>query len=1212
VKIPLGRARPGCRLRRLSTMIACPSCGAENPPEARFCANCGHALSAICSKCGAQLNPDAQFCHVCGQPVAEVAPAEERKLVTVLFADVTGSTGLGERLDAERLKEVMGAYFAAMREEIEAEGGTVEKFIGDAVMAAFGVPAAHEDDTARALRAATRMRRRLEELNAKLSSSHGIALEIRIGVNTGEVVAVTEPRPGEGMVTGDAVNIAARLEQTAEPGQTLVAERTARASRGFLFADAGPLRLKGKGQAVPALLLVGERGGEERGVPGLHAPLVGREHELGLLHALYDRVSSESRPHLVTIYGDAGVGKSRLVAEFLGEAERRDPVPLLVRGRCLPYGEGVTYSPLAEILKSLAGVLDTDPSDLTIEKIRKLGRELMAEGLATDPTRATAALAYTVGVEDPDAPMRDLPPRQVRLETHAAWRSFFSALARDRPVIAVVEDIHWADPAMLDLLEELADRLQGPVQLLCPARLELTERRATWGGGKRSFSSIYIDPLSRDEADRLVGFLLTVEDLPPSIHDRILARAEGNPFFLEEIVRHLIDEGGILREGGRWRAGTAIAEVVIPDTVQAVLAARIDLLAPEEKRALRFAAVVGRVFWTGPVARLLDQPRDEIEEVLDRLEVRELVESRLSSSMGGDREYIFKHILTRDVAYESLPRRERWPAHGRVATWIEETAGQRQREFVEQLAHHYSEAYRGAQDELAADHVVRENLRRNAFGFLLKASDDARSKLALTKAERLAEQALIIADGLMERAMALENLGEAYLYDYEGDLAWKTLSEAVEARLASVPVDGMAVARLSARALETPVRNAGLMHAVPPQEETAHLLKIGLSHIHKGDSEELVRLLTMKSFWPWTRSSNQGEPLSESQLLEARQAGEEAAGMALRLGRADLASAALDGVGSYYLERGHYGPGLPVIERRLELAPQVEDPWELQDIFNMAAWFAFHIGHYRDAVRYADEGFERWAVDVPAMAMHCLPWRALARFRLGDWDQFLDDVARTEELLGDRREHPQPFFARHFAAAALVRDVQGDFAGADRYLELLRRLENEMGRPPTLSVPWMAMLLARRGEFGEARSYLAKGEPHGSRGVVLEAHCDVLAEMAAWDEAADLLQESREHAEAAGLLALPLFADRLEGGVALAAGDPASAVPSLRRAADGFAGAGARWEAALTRLSLGEALARAGERIAAQREVDVAVEVFRELRSMRELRQAQDLLGRLG
>ncbi|MGH2726958.1 MAG: AAA family ATPase, partial [Actinomycetota bacterium] len=517
--------------------------------------------------------------------MSESPKAEERKLVTVLFADVTGYTSLGEKLDAERLREVMDAYFTAMRGAIEAEGGTVEKFIGDAVMAVFGAPVAHEDDPTRALRAALGMRERLEALNASLTGSHGLTLEMRIGVNSGEVMATAEPQPGMGLVTGDAVSVAARLEQNAEPGEVLVAERVARATRGFTFAEVGPLALKGKGHAVRALRLIGEqRLAAERGIPGLRAPLVGRLPEMSLLRSIFDRVASERRPHLVTVYGDPGVGKSRIVAEFVQTMETQPSSPLIVSGRCLPYGDGITYWPLAEILKTLTGALDSDPPDVVIDKIRKVGHELLTPDVTDEPATTTAALAYTVGVEDPDVSFRELPPRQVRLEIHAAWRSFFSGLAAENPVVAVIEDIHWADSAMLDLLEELAAKVEGPLLLVCPARPELTQRRASWGGGKRSFSSIFLDPLTEDEAGRLIATLLAIEDIAPDVHERILSRAEGNPFFLEEIIRQLIDEGSIVHESGRWRATAGCGDVQIPDTVQGVLAARIDLLTPEEKR----------------------------------------------------------------------------------------------------------------------------------------------------------------------------------------------------------------------------------------------------------------------------------------------------------------------------------------------------------------------------------------------------------------------------------------------------------------------------------------------------------------------------------------------------------------------------------------------------------------------------------------------------
>ncbi len=546
--------------------------------------------------------------------------------MTILFADVTSSTSLGERLDPERLQEVLATYFGAMREEIEAEGGTVEKFIGDAVMAAFGVPTAHEDDPSRALRAALRMRERLAEVNADLDRRFGVTLQIRTGVNTGEVLAATSPRPGDPMVTGDAVNVAARLEQAADPGAIVVAERTARAARGFRFRELGEQELRGKEQAVAAVMLEERKpDADERGVPGLRAPMVGRDRELELLRSLYERSAEEGQPNLVTIYGDPGVGKSRLVAEFVDWAEGQSVEPTIVRGRCLPYGDGVTYWPLAEILKGLADVRDTDTTEVALERIQRLGRDLITTDVATHPEKATAALAYSVGVEDPAFSFGAMEPREVSLKIHAAWRSLFSSLASRAPVVAVIDDIHWADQVLLDLLEELADRVVGPVFFLCPARPELTERRPGWGGGKRNVSSVGLDPLTASESDRLVGLLLSVADLPGSVHERILERAEGNPFFLEEIVRHLIDEGMIVRDGRHWRATSTIAEVQIPDTVQAVLAARIDLLDPVEKRALQRAAVVGRVFWPGPVGRLLNGDRDRLRSTLDRLEERELV-----------------------------------------------------------------------------------------------------------------------------------------------------------------------------------------------------------------------------------------------------------------------------------------------------------------------------------------------------------------------------------------------------------------------------------------------------------------------------------------------------------------------------------------------------------------------------------------------------------
>ncbi len=1166
-------------------VVICPNCGEENPERARFCLNCA-------------------------TPLAETPSVRERKLVTVLFADVTGSTSLGERLDPERLKDVMSAYFDAMREEIQAEGGTVEKFIGDAVMAAFGVPKAHEDDAARALRAALRMRRRLHALNDDLTLTHGVTLEVRIGINSGEVLAQPTPRPGEGMVTGDAVNVAARLEQAAEPGQVVVSERTAKAARGFTFRDLGPLQLKGKGQVITALELVGDEQGGERGVPGLRAPMVGRDRELHLLSSIYDRVASEGRPHLVTIYGDAGVGKSRLTAEFVDAAGERSPSTSVVRGRCLPYGEGVTYWPLAEILKGYAGVLDSDPPQVALEKLRAAGTDALTADRSTDPARTSAALAYTLGLEDPEFRFSELPPRQVRLETHTAWRVFFSVLGSREPTIVVIEDIHWADNALLDLLEELADRVQASVLFVCPARPELTQRRPTWGGGKRSFSSIFLDPLSPDEADQLVGFLLSVEALPREVHDEILRRAEGNPFFLEEIIRHLIDEGRIVRRGDRWRAASSIGDVVIPDTIQGVLAARIDLLAAEEKKTLQSAAVVGRIFWTGPVGRLLNGDAEQVEDILGRLEDRELVLARLGSSMAGDREYTFKHILTRDVAYDSLPRRDRATAHATVATWIEDTAGERKREFAELLAHHYAQAHRGILEEARAKGDLVEWLRRKAFEYLLLASTDAWSKLVVQKAERLAEHAASIAGTDVERAEALEALGNAYQTNYQGNLAYRYFKEAADIRLAGVPEDTRAIARICARTVEVPLRWPGSMATLPPESEVAPYLEIGLRRAGDEDNEELARLLTGRSFWPYAFPEVAS---GDEAIAEAKEAGERAVAMARRLNRPDLASAALDGLGGILMNQGDDVGALRNAERRVQLIPQLQDPMELGDMYGVAAWTSFHVGHYAESLRYAEEGIR--AGSHPGVQLHCRSWAVVAKTRLGDWDGALAAAGAAERALGDRKESPPGFSWRVFGAAGYIHELRGNRAAADRYLSIIRRMAEQMGSYHS-AAPWILLVLGFRGEFEEARAMLSDYEVLHTgvhRALLLESECDVVAYEKRWGDASEVVERSRAHALAGGAVALAAFADRLEGrAAATGAEDLDHALPLLKRAQDTFTDLGARWEAACTELSRAEALVASGRNAEAASALGRALTVFDELRSVRQQARARQVLAQLG
>jgi AAA ATPase domain len=1011
------------------------------------------------------------------------------------------------------------------------------------------------------------------------------------------------------MVTGDSVNVAARLEQSAGPGQILASARTIRGARGFRFVEIGPLSVKGKELPLRAFEVLDVEPGRERETT-TRTPMLGRRQEMELLQTLYRRMVTDDRPNLVTIYGEAGVGKSRLVEEFQSWAEALEHPPTVVQGRCLPYGEGVTYWPLAEILKRHAGVQDRDPPATAVEKIRADAATLFSAGDTDDPDRTAAALGVTVSLEDPSSPLRGMEPRQVRLEVASAWRAFFSALARTSPAIVIIQDLHWAGSAVLDLLEELTDQVDRAVLFLTSARRELTTARPDWGARSRNYSGFMLEPLGPEDSQRLLGFLVEAEqdDLPPSVRERILVRAGGNPFFLEQIVDHLIEKTH--RGDGDGGSGTdALEAVEIPDNVQAVLAARIDLLEPLEKRVLRSSAVVGKEFWSGPVARLLEAEVaggiDDVEEVLSSLENRGLVMARLSSAIEGQREYVFRHILTRDVAYESLPRRERQRAHTAVATWIEERAGERRGEYSDLLAHHYAQAYRFARDDGARNGDERERLKAEAFGYALSASRQAKAKLALSAAEGQAELALTLAPSALDRSEALEALGEASLLDSQGDRAWQCFKDAVDLRRDQD--DPRSIAQLCAKALEVPTRLRGTMRTRPSRQEAAPYLELGLASAGEGDSEERARLLIAKAFWPGSLGEGRGTVEEE---VEARTSGEQAAAMAMRLERPDLASAALDGVSQYFQDRGLYGPWMRLAEQRLELARSLTDRAELGDIYTTAAWCSYHIGRYREAERYAGLGLQATEGVATNWELYCRDWRAVARCRLGEWDAFRRDVAEIAELLGDRRDQPPGQASDHLGAAAFVHEVRGEGAEADRLLEVIRWLEEEEERPSAGLAVWKALFLARRGAFDEARAALDLPQTlwHGyARGIVLEARCEILAQQEAWEEAPGVLDASRAHAEEAELLALACYADRLDGLAARAAGDLERAIPLLDRAAVGFAELEAAWESARSALALAEVLHRAGSDDRAAERLRAARSTIEGLRAVRELQRVDVL-----
>ena len=746
----------------------CPSCGAEYAPDDRFCSVCGASLRVSCPSCGSDQPVSATFCSSCGTALKDAeaeAPAlddrQERRVVTVLFADLAGSTALGERLDPEDVRELQSELFDLINTEVERYGGTTEKFAGDAVLAVFGIPQAHEDDPERAMRTALAVRAAFGAFTERVLVRHGADVGLRIGVNTGEVVAGREAAArGELMVSGDAVNVAARLQQHAQPGEVLVGQRTqAATSRVVSYREREPLDAKGKSEPVRAWIAVeasAEQEAPPRGLAGLSAPLVGRDEELAILTAVAGRVEREHTPQLVTLFGAAGVGKSRLLAELVD----RLPGARIIRGRCLPYGEEITFWPLAEAAKAHAGILDTDTADVALAKLRAAIEAVVPEGQAD---RVVEAAAWTIGLIS--APGTD--PLEVVRRLNEGWARYVGALGRQQLTVFAVEDVHWASSALLDLLEQLADNLvETRVLLVCTARLELLENRPTWGAGKQNASSLALAPLSAGEAAELISSLLGEARVPEDVRERVLASAEGNPFYVEEMLTMLIEEGALERQNGGWSSTPRLADVSIPDSVHGVIAARIDLLDADSREGLRRCSVVGRVFW--PAAVGVD------EEVIGSLVRSGLVTDSLDSVVAGMREFSFKHALTRDVAYGSLPRPERRELHRRVGEWVQEVAPDRTGETVELAAYHFGQALAYGEDD--------PDVSRRAFDLLYAASVSAYGRGAFGSARSRLEDALELALDDPDRALVEIALARLDMTEARYDSVFERL-DAAEARL---------------------------------------------------------------------------------------------------------------------------------------------------------------------------------------------------------------------------------------------------------------------------------------------------------------------------------------------------------------------------------------------------------------------------------------------
>ena len=590
----------------------CPVCGAKLTPGARFCAACGTPAPSACSGCGLELPAGARFCPACGTPVADgtmvdpegaVAPRDrdrERKTATLLFADIVGFTNLNESHDPELVSSRTGSLFERLSREVERYEGTIEKFAGDAMLAVFGVPAAHEDDPERAVRAALEMQAVAADLAG--AAGDGPPLRLRVGVATGEVLvdqtrAATER---DLFVTGDAVNTAARLQGIAEPGTVVVGPSTYAATRDAIeYEELAAVELKGKAIAVAAWRAVAVKAGRggRRARLGLESPLVGRAAELSLLKETVRRAVDDGRPHLVTVMGSAGVGKSRLTWELEKYLDGLPDVYHWRKGRCLAYSAS-SFGPIADVIKVDARISDDDPPDTAR---RKLSARLDELDVGPDADGVRGALEAVLAIGGAGEHQRD--------ELFESWRRYLGAIAAVAPLVLVMEDIHWADDSVLSFLEFLGRWGEGSIVIVCLARNELLERRGSWGGGLSNTTTIVLEPLGEEASVALMDGLLD-GGVPGTLAERITALAEGNPLFVEEMVRMLVDRGVLRFSDGRWELASAVDQVEIPDSVQAVLAARLDTLPTDEKRVAQDAAVVGRIFWDVLVAHLAGSGRE--------------------------------------------------------------------------------------------------------------------------------------------------------------------------------------------------------------------------------------------------------------------------------------------------------------------------------------------------------------------------------------------------------------------------------------------------------------------------------------------------------------------------------------------------------------------------------------------------------------------------
>ena len=1137
-------------------MVTCPNCGAENPERARFCLNCASPL---------------------GTASALATRLEERKTVTVLFCDLVGFTTRAERSDPEDVRELLDAYHATLRREIERFDGTIEKFIGDAVVAVFGAPAAHEDDAERGVRTALRILDAVAELN---ETRPGLDLAVRIGVNTGEALvaiggaAGDRAAQGQGIATGDVVNTASRLQTIAPEGSVVVGEATFRGTRNVIeYRDLEPVALKGKSEPVAIWQALTAR--SRYGVDvdqRASTPFLGRAHELALLRETYRRTVDESSLQLVTVTGEPGVGKSRLLWEFKTALDDDPDVLAFWRqGRCLPYGEGITFWALGEMVKSHAGILESDgPADADA----KLAISVAA--VIEDPRQAEwvkSRLSALVGVATAQVD---------RAESFAAWRAFLEAIAAHRPLVLVFEDIHWADDALVQFVNDLTDwSTDVPILVVCTARPELYERHPGWAGGKRNTTTLALSRLSDEDTGRLVFALLAQVALPAEVHVALLDRAGGNPLFAQEYVRMLLDRG-ILQRRGRSFSMASDADIPLPETIQAAIAARLDTLTPTGKSLIHDAAVIGKVFWSGAVASMGGIDDGVANFGFHELARKELVRRSRMSTVDGQVEYAFWHALIRDVAYGQIPRAVRARKHELAADWIKAVAGERVGDVSELLAYHYEQAL--ALSTASGHGIDLSALQAQALEALKLAGDRAMS-LDTRKAFALYRRALELAPhGTQERGRLLVQL---------------VLSGGVSFGGAG-QVEPRDVERLLTEAAEV-FRSLGDQLGLG---EALTLLsrQLWLRGTPEAGNERLTEAIAILEAAPAGRELAQayselaGRHMLASRFVESRPLAEKAIALAQSLGADDIQARALQftataklvldgdmsGMADYRtalamaLENGRLGTIDAGYDNLADFTHDLEGPEQGLAIYREgielvrgrggsvlwmtaeSTWPLFNLGRWDEVIRLADEVIEADRDGPTQLTGLVLPEKARVlayRGRAAEAHALISDfLPRAREM-----RDPQVFVKALVAGAAASLELD-DPAGVVRLMDEVVT-SGSAWDVRYWSIPEGARVLVKAGDVDLAERLVEGTNPDpaypGVKAAVAFGRAAIAEARGRPDEALALYRQASEWYSARGSLLIDSQAVLGAARCEIALGLAKDAGPQLKRVGDFYTGLGA-------------------------------------------------------